>query len=135
MLVEPETIERIGTLALAAAGVVCMIRAAFILIFRVPAKAVLTYDGYRRMNRERNAAIFLRERAPMPYTVQDAIAFETAEGEKIHVAVQRVAMLRDCKQLVWYSPRRPENISTNGPIYWFGLSLACFGSIVLLFYL
>ena len=37
MLPDPETIERIGTLALAAAGIACMLRAAFILAFRVPA--------------------------------------------------------------------------------------------------
>lgn len=134
MPLDPDTIERMATLALVAAGVCCISRAAFILLFRVPAKARLTYDGYRRMCEARNSAVIVHERPPMPYTVEDAIAFSTIEGQRIQVAVRRYAKPRDRTQLVWYSPRRPENISTNGPLYWFGWAFACLGTIVLLFY-
>ena len=134
MLPDMETIERLGTLGLAAAGILCMLRAAFVLIFRVPARATLAYDGYRRMCEARNSAVLLAERAPMPFTVEDAIAFSTAEGRKMHVTVRRYAQPHDRTLLVWYSPRRPTKVSTTGPLYWFGCSLACLGTIVLLFH-
>lgn len=133
MLADPQIIEYLGTLALAAAGLGCLLRAAFILCFRVPAKATLTYDGYRRMCEARNSAVIVHERARVPFTIEDAILFWTAEGQRMHVAVRRYAKPRDRTQLVWYSPRRPENISTAGPVYWFARSLACFGTILLLF--
>jgi hypothetical protein len=134
MRIRPEILESTGTAILLVAAVICMMRAAFVLVFRVPAKATLTYDGYRRMCEARNSAILVTERAPMPYTVEDAIAFSTAEGRKMHVTVRRYAKPRDRTLLVWYSPRRPGNISTAGPFYWFTRSLACLGTIVLLFY-
>ena len=134
MLPDADTIERIGTLALAAAGIACMLRAAFILAFRVPARATLTYDGYRRMCEARNAAVIVHERARVPFTVEDALLFWTADGQRMHVDVRRYAKPRDRTQLVWYSPRRPQTVSTAGPVYWFARSLACFATIVLLFY-
>jgi hypothetical protein len=95
MLPYLETIERMGALALTGAGVGCLLRAAFILLFRVPAKGTLTYDGYRRMCEARNSAVILHERAPMPFTVQDTIRFTTANGQQMHVTVRRYAKPRD----------------------------------------
>ena len=134
MLPEPKFLESAGTAMLVVAAAICMMRAAFVLIFRVPAKATLTYDGYRRMCEARNSAVLLAERPPMPYTVEDAIAYSTAEGRKMHVTIRRYAKSHDRTFLVWYSPRRPENVSTNGPFYWFGWAFACLGTIVLLFH-
>jgi hypothetical protein len=134
MLPDPGTIERLGTLALATASLFCTLRAAFLMLFRVPAKATLTYDGYRRMCEARNSAVLVTERPPMPFTVEDSVAFSTAEGRKMHVAVLRYAKPRDRTLIVWYSPRRPENVSTNGPLYWFAWAFACLGTIVLLFH-
>jgi hypothetical protein len=134
MLPEPEFLESAGTAILVVAAVMCTMRAAFVLIFRVPAKATLTYDGYRRMSEARNSAVLLAERPPMPYTVEDGIAFSTAEGRKMRVTVRRYAKPRDRTLLVWYSPRRPENVSTGGPFYWFAWALGCLGTIVLLFH-
>lgn len=134
MVPEPEFLESAGTAILLVAALACTMRAAFLLIFRVPATAKLTYDGYRRMCEARNSAVLLAERPPMPYTVEDAIAFTTAEGRKMHVTVRRYAKPRDRTLLVWYSPRRPENVSTNGPLYWFGWAFASLGTIVLLFH-
>jgi hypothetical protein len=48
--------------------------------------------------------MFLAERPPMPYTVEDAVAFSTAEGRKMHVAVRPYARPHDRTLLVWYSP-------------------------------
>lgn len=132
MLPDLETLERLGPFVLAAAGIYCMLRAAFILIFRVPAKAKLTFDGYRRMCEARNSAVIVHERPPMPFTVQDAIAFSTAEGRKMHVTVRRYAKPRDRTLLVWYSPRRPERFTTIGPLKWLSWSLWFFGTIFLL---
>ena len=134
MLPDPGTIERLGTLALATTALFCALRAAFLLLFRVPAKATRTYDGYRRMCEARNSAVLMTERAPMPYTVEDAIAFSTRDGRKMQVTVRRYAKPRDRTLLVWYSPRRPANVSTNGPLYWFGWAFACLGTIILLFH-
>lgn len=96
--------------------------------------ATLTYDGYRRLCAARNAAVLVHERAPMPFTVEDAIAFSTAEGRKMHVTVRRYAKPRHRTQLVWYAPKRPANVSTTGPLHWFARGAWCFGTIVLLFY-
>ena len=133
MLPDPGTIERLATLALATASLCCTLRAAFLLLFKVPTKATVTHDGYRRMCEARNSAVLLAERPPMPFTVEDAIAFSTAAGRKMHVTVRRYAKPRDRTLLVWYSPLRPENISTNGPLYWFSWAFACLGTITLLF--
>jgi hypothetical protein len=134
MFIRPEILESTGTAILLVAAIICMMRAAFVLVFRVPARATLTYDGYRRMCEARNSAVIVTERPPMPYTVEDSIAFSTVEGRKMHVIVRRYAKPRDRTLLVWYSPRRPENVSTNGPLYWFARSLACLGTIGLLFH-
>ena len=133
MLPEPEVLKSAGTAILLLAAVICTMRGAFVLLFRVPAKGSLTYDGYRRMCEARDSAVLLAERPPMPYTVDDAIAFSTAQGRKVHVTVRSYAKPRDRTLLVWYSPHRPESVSTAGPFSWFARALACLGTIILLF--
>lgn len=134
MLVDLDMIERGATLALSAAGICCLLRAAFLLLFRVPARARLVYNGYRRMCEARDAAVIVHERPPMPFTVEDVIAFSTAEGREMRVTVKRYAKPRDRTLLVWYSPRRPERLATAGPLYWLGWCLACLGTVLLLFH-
>lgn len=133
MLPELQTLERVGSVILLAAAFITMLRAVFILIFKVPAKATMTYDGYRRMCEARNSAVILHERPPMPFTVEDAITFSTSDGRKMHVTVRRYARPHDRELLVWYSPSQPHRIATVGPLTWLTWSVWCLATIFLLF--
>ena len=113
----------------------CILRACMILIFRVPAKADLVHDGYDRARRERNAAVFIHERAPMPHTVEDTVAFTTRDGQEIRAEVRRPAVAHDRSLLVWYSPNNPSRVSTTGPLAWGGWSLASLGTAACFFWL
>ena len=129
MLPEEWTIEGALGAALGAASVICLLRALFILRYRTPARATLTWDGYGRMMRERNTAIFMRERAPKPLTVEDAIAFTTSDGREMRVVVRRFARPHERDLVVWYSPSRPDCVSTAGPLSWFLACVGCIGTL------
>lgn len=68
--------------ALITTAAFCALRAAFILLFMAPAAAKLTWDGYRRMRRDRDSAVLLGERAPIPYAVEDQLALSTAGASR-----------------------------------------------------
>ncbi len=114
--------------ALLVSAGLCAGRSLAILWFRKPARAGLIYDDFKRSARARDAAVFLSERAPMPNTVQDLVAFTTADGEEIRVTKRRLAVPLSSPILVWYLPSNPKSIAIMGPLAWLGWTLAMLGS-------
>jgi hypothetical protein len=107
-------------LLLAISGLACMLRGLFLLYFRVPVPGTILFDGYKQAMRARDAAIFLTERAPRPWMVQDLIAFTTREGRamRVTVTVMRWDAPFGRELLVWYSPKDPRRIAIVGPLRW-----------------
>jgi hypothetical protein len=134
MVALPGTIEEAVVMFLVLGAITSFLRAAFLLMFRIPAKARLVEDGYRRFSKARNAAVFMHERVSKPLTVEDLIAFSTIEREAVRISVRRLAIPRDQTLLVWYSPRRPENAATIGPMGWLGWLLASIATLAVVLY-
>lgn len=128
-----QSLESAALWVLLIAAASCLLRACAILRFRVPAKAKLVHDGYRRARRDRNAAVFLRERAPMPLTVEDVIAFATRDGQAVRVTIRRWAAEHDDSLLIWYSPSDPRRVTATGPLSWAVRGLAALGTAAWLY--
>jgi hypothetical protein len=110
----------------------CILRGIWIAAFYKPVRAKLISDGYRDARRERNEAIFLGERAPLPFTVEDEIIFITDQSTVVRKSVRRWAEPRGDSSLIWYLPHKPERISSTGPVGWLGLGMLALSTRLLL---
>ena len=104
--------------AVIGAALLCFGWAGVLLLRRVPVRGELLFDGYRAFMRERDSAIILSERAPVPFTMVDRIGFTTREGRDMRVDLRRRAAPRPSTFLVWYDPARPERVTATGPLVW-----------------
>ena len=109
----------------------CVLRAIWIAALYKPTKAKLLADGYRDARRDRNAAIFLGERAPMPFTVDDEIVFVTDRSEIIRLSIRRWAEPRGDSSLIWYLPRKPERVSSAGPVGWLSFGMFALSTLLM----
>ena len=112
------------------AALLCFLWAGALLLRRVPVRGQLLFDGYRAFMRERDAAIILSERAPVPLTMVDRIGFTTREGREMRVDLRRRAAPRSSTFLVWYDPARPERVTATGPLTWFARGAAILATLV-----
>ena len=109
----------------------CLYRAARALLFLQPARATLTYNGYRQARRQANGAFIRDNPAPMPAFVDDIAAFTDHKGIGRRVALRRWAVPHDDSLLVWYPPDNPMKASTLGPVQWLVLFAFICGAYVL----
>jgi hypothetical protein len=90
-------IERLGQVAVAslyAAAAAAVLAAIFLLLFRVPAKTVVLFDGAKAHRRHLRGAIISNgvhnaEHPVYPWLVEDRVQFHTRDGKEIRATVRR----------------------------------------------
>jgi hypothetical protein len=124
-----ERLEQVAVGSLYGAAAVAALAAAFLLMFRVPARAVVIFDGAKTHRRHLRGAIISNgvhnaERPIYPWLVEDRVQFQTLEGEEIRATVRR-RYSSDAPFLVWYAPANPARATALSPLTCLGYAGFC----------
>ena len=116
------------TLVIAVAGCACILRAVALLLWWRPAPGRIVYNGWDRMQRQRDGAWSRHRGPPIEGPVLDRVAFEDQSGQEVRADLRRRSGPYDNDPLLWHDPKRPERVTHRGPGYWLGAALLCLGT-------
>jgi hypothetical protein len=118
----------LSTLVLALTGCGCIARAAALLSGWRPARGRIVYNGYDRMQRQRDGA-WTRHGAPAgDGPLLDRVVFEDDEGREVRADLRRWSGPYANHVFLWYDPVRPERVTHRGPAHWCAAALVCVGT-------
>lgn len=129
MTLSLETLDQLAALALGLCAAGSAGTGIAILSFRAPARARVVEDGARRASHDRNAAVFMRERAPMPLIVEDFVSYVAQDGRERRASLARWSWAAP-PSLVWYAPADPARVTGLGPLKCFGWCLAAVATLI-----
>lgn len=126
------TLEQIVGHALWGLAAIAALAGLFILLFRIPARTAVLFDGAKAERRNIRGAIILNGVHTVDggyatlfgIKVEDLLLFHTREGEEVRVVVRR-RYRSEPAALIWYSARNPRRATTRNPLACFALAFAC----------
>ncbi len=122
-------LEQLAAWGLCTAAAMAFLAAAFLLLFRVPAKTVVIFDGAKAYRRSLRGAIVLNgvhnaEQPIYPRSVEDMVQFTTREGQEIRATVRR-GYWSGPASLIWYAPADPRHVTARSPLRCVGFAVLC----------